>query len=342
MAESKTHLSSLPSLNLEARPGAVIALRLRTRNRMMAAGLLRPSVDEWVADDGQILPTGARAEPSYLYLLQGAEARQTITLLVPTNVGSGRVLHTWLRFPGLGEDAVAIEVRLLAPAEGKVEAPLECSLEVSLPLGEDPKSVEGGDFGSMAQSSYSLVAGLAGLDMIPARWLAAELLATICQLGAERAKTEDGKSLLNRLGRTRFFKNGVVSFAAAQAPRWILSGLSAASGLHAALGGQVGQGQILYIWERWLLGLAEGDIERDGTNATVRMPHSTLTEFAASGGGAAEHWFANLVLGLAAISPRIAAALDALAAQAPDQPDGPIKPQPPVDDVLGEDGSIGR
>ena len=50
------------------------------------------------------------------------------------------------------------------------------------------------------QASYSLVAGLAGLDMLPARWLVAELLTAVCQAGEGRLETEEGRALLDRLG----------------------------------------------------------------------------------------------------------------------------------------------
>ncbi len=214
-------------------------------------------------------------------------------------------------------------------------------MEVSLPLGEAP--ARGNDeFGAVAQASYSLVAGLAGLDMLPARWLVAELAVALAQLGETRAGTDDGRALLERLGRTRFFKNGVVAFASAQAPRWILSGLAATSGLHAALGGLGGQGQILSIWERWLVGLADGDIEADGAAARVMLPEATLSAFAATLGTQADRWFANIVLGLGAVSPRIDTVLRTIADQVPDAPGpAPTSPAPP-DDVLGEDGSVAR
>jgi hypothetical protein len=332
----------IPNVAVEARPGSAVALRLRIRNRMMAAGLLRPEVDEWVANDGQILPSGARIEPGYVYLLQGAEARQTITLLVPAHLGAEAVLKTSLRFPGLGEETIPIEVRIRAPAAGAgPEPPLDVPLEIALPLGER-MAATGDDFGSLAQASYSLVAGLAGLDMIPARWLVAELLTAVAQVGEAQAQTETGRALLDRLGRTRFFKNGVVAMASAQAPRWILSGLAATSGLHAALGGQTGQGQLLYIWERWLLGLADGDIESDGAAARVHVPELALQSFASELGTSADRWFGNLVLGLAALSPRVATTLEAIAAQAPESGDAPPPPGSPPDDVIGEDGSLGR
>lgn len=335
----------LPHARLEARAGTALGLRLRLRNRMMAAGLLRPVIDDWVANDGQILATGARADPAYVYLLQGAEARQTITLLVPAHVAPDTMLRSSIGFPGMGDQRIAVEVRVLAAAEpGIPQAPVDVSLDVALPLGGEGVSAAD-EFGSIAQASYSLVAGLAGLDMIPARWLVAELLTAVCEAGEAHARTPEGQALLDRLGRTRFFKNGVVAFASAQAPRWILSGLSASSGLHAALGGQIGQGQLLYIWERWLLGLADADIESNETTAAqVRVPDSTLQMYASDLGTSADRWFGTLVLGLARLSPRIAAALEVIAERAPAAPDDSSAAggSSPPQDVMGEDGPLSR
>jgi hypothetical protein len=333
----------VPRVDLEARPGTAIALRLKLANRMMAAVLVRPSVDDWVASDGDILPSGARVEPAYAYLLQGAEVRQTVSLRVPLHLEEGSRLTSALRFPGIGNEIVPISVAILAGDDRVPRSALECPLEVSLPLGDELPRAGGDEFGSAAQASYSLVAGLAGLDMLPARWLVAELLAAIGQVGEARAETAEGRTLLECLGRTRFFKNGVVAFASSQAPRWILSGLSATSGLHAAMGGTMGQGQLLYIWERWLLGLADIDIERGDAAAEVRMSEGQLQAFAASVGTQADRWFADLLLGLAALSPRIARVLDEIAARAPEPPAPPDEaPDAPPDDVLGEDGSLGR
>lgn len=321
-----------------------VALRVKLANRMMAAALVRPAVDEWVASDGEILPAAARIEPAYVYLLQGAEVRQTVSLRVPLHLKEGTRLTSALRFPGISEEAVPITLTVLA-SDGDTPLPaLECPLELSLPLGDDAPRGGGDEFGSAAQASYSLVAGLAGLDMLPARWLVAELITAVCQAGEAQAETEAGQALIDRLGRTRFFKNGVVAFASAQAPRWVLSGLSATSGLHAAMGGPAGQGQLLHIWERWLLGLADADIEREGAPAAeVRLPGLPLQTYAATLGTQADRWFANLLLGLAVLSPRIAEVLAQIAARAPEAPPPALAAaKPPPDDVLGEDGSLGR
>jgi hypothetical protein len=193
-----------PGAKLEAQPGQVIAIRLRARNRMMAAGLLRPTVEDWVTNDGQILSSGARAEPAYLYLLQGAEARQTLTLRVPAAALPGSILKTSLRFPGLGEEGVPIEVLITPPAGASPASPIEFPLDVALPLGDTGGAPADDGFGSTAQVSYSLVAGLAGLDLIPARWLVAELMTAVCARGEERLAAPEAQALLARIGRTRF------------------------------------------------------------------------------------------------------------------------------------------
>jgi len=336
-------MAAVPRVDLEARSGMVVALRVKLSNRMMAAALVRPMVDDWVASDGEILPSGARIEPAYAYLLQGAEVRQTITLRVPLHLKEGTRLTGALRFPGISEEAVAIALVVLASDGDAPLAALECPLDISLPLGDDVPRAGADEFSSAAQASYSLVAGLAGLDMLPARWLVAELLTAVCQAGDALIEQEQGRLLLERLGRTRFFKNGVVAFASAQAPRWILSGLSATSGLHAAMGGQLGQGHLLYIWERWLLGLADADIEQGGALPEVRLSDAPLQSFASTLGTQADRWFASLLLGLVALSPRMAQVMEQIASRAPDAPAvAPAAPRPPGDDVLGEDGSLGR
>ncbi len=113
-----------------------------------------------------------------------------------------------------------------------------------------------------------------------------------------------------------------------------------------ALGGPQGQGQLLTIWERWLLGLADADIELGGPRAEVKLADAQLQAFAATLGTHADRWFASLLLGLAALSPRIDAALAQVEAQAPAPPpkdgDDGGAGGAAGDDVLGEGGSLGR
>ena len=195
--------------------------------------------------------------------------------------------------------------------------------------------------GTAERAGYSLTAGLAGLEGLSARWLAAELLLVLAQKGEERAETEAGSRFLAQLGRTRFFKNGVLALAGAQAPRWLAVSQSAASAYHASTGGLPGQQGMLYLWEQWLWSLVEADLFTGELRGKIRVPDfaggSTVTAL----GGNADLWFGAWVLALAQVSPRFAAFVGAIS---PDSaaPAAPVAPEPVFDDVLGEEKSIQR
>ncbi|MBW4491611.1 MAG: hypothetical protein KME26_00575 [Oscillatoria princeps RMCB-10] len=195
--------------------------------------------------------------------------------------------------------------------------------------------------GAAERAGYALATGLAGLEGLSARWLAAELLLVLAQKGEERATTEAGSRLLAQLGRTRFFKNGVLALAGAQAPRWLAVSQSAASAYHASTGGLPGQQGMLYLWEQWLWGLLEADWLAGELRGKIRVPDFAGGSTVSALGGNADLWFGAWVLALAQVSPRFAAVVGAIA---PDSaaPAAPVAPEPVFDDVLGERRSIQR
>ena len=195
--------------------------------------------------------------------------------------------------------------------------------------------------GTAERAGYSLAAGLGGLEGLSARWLAAELLLVLAQKGEERAETEAGSRFLAQLGRTRFFKNGVLAQAAAQAPRWLAVSQSASSAYHASIGGLPGQQGMLYAWEQWLWGLLEADSLAGELRGKIRVPDFAGDSTVSALGGNADLWFGAWVLALAQVSPRFAAFVGAIG---PDSavPAAPVAPEPVFDDVLGEEKSIQR
>lgn len=195
--------------------------------------------------------------------------------------------------------------------------------------------------GAAERAGYTLSAGLTGLEGLSARWLAAELLLVAAQKGEERATAAAGSRLLAQLGRTRFFKNGVLALAAAEAPRWLAVSQSAASAYHGSIGGQPGQQGMLYAWERWLWDLLEADWLAGELRGKIAVPDFAGTGTVSALGGNADLWFGAWVLALAQVSPRFAAFLEAIA---PDSaaPAAPVAPEPVFDDVLGEEKSIQR
>jgi hypothetical protein len=195
--------------------------------------------------------------------------------------------------------------------------------------------------GAGERAGNNLAMGLPGLEGLPARWLAAELLLVLAEKGKERAQTHEGSQLLAQLGRTRFFKNGVLALAAAQVPRWLAVSQSAASAYHASIGGLPGQQGMLYAWEQWLWSLVEADLFAGELRLKIRVTDfvggSTVTAL----GGNADLWFGAWVLALAQVSPRFAAFVGAIA-PASAAPAAPAASEQVFDDVLGEEKSIQR
>jgi hypothetical protein len=193
-----------------------------------------------------------------------------------------------------------------------------------------------------AQASYSLTTGLPGLDALPGRWLVVELLILLAQQGDTYSRTESGSQLLNQLSRTRFFKNGVLAFASAQAPRWLVISQSAAAAYHSSLGVQMGQGGLLHVGERWLWTLVPNTLNVKGMDNPVSVSNAATKTFVSELGMDAQRWFVGILLGLIQVSPKMATWVKAIADQAPP----PLTPTPtsPVmfNDVLNEGGSLGR
>jgi len=193
-----------------------------------------------------------------------------------------------------------------------------------------------------AQASYSLTTGLPGLDALPGRWLVVELLILLAQQGDTYSRTESGSQLLNQLSRTRFFKNGVLAFASAQAPRWLVISQSAAAAYHSSLGVQMGQGGLLHVGEKWLWTLVPNALKVKGMDNPVSVSNAATKTFVSELGMDAQRWFVGILLGLIQVSPKMARYVKAIADQAPP----PLAPTPtsPVifNDVLNEGGSLGR
>jgi hypothetical protein len=318
MSQRLEKSQAVPRVNLQLHPGTELILRLLLCNQMTETILLRPTLDDWVIDDGEILPTDSRLDPRYVYLFRGSNASYKMTIWVPSPLQAGQRLKSWLRFPAVMEQAIPIELELVSPAQGQ-ERPkvVEFPLSVSFPLGGEGESNLFGAPDKATEGVFGLLSGLMDLDKIPSGWLVAELLVILCQNGEDYAQTEPGRQLLDQLRRTSFFKNGAIAFASAQVPGWISKSLSAANAL---LKGKIGQDRLLYIWECWLWNLAQTDIETGQTSCESSVPPFLAEAFVAELGMSAERWFAGIVLGLTRISPRIAAILEAIALQPSDIP----------------------
>ncbi|MGB5661535.1 MAG: hypothetical protein WBO54_18850 [Thermoanaerobaculia bacterium] len=326
-----------PAFRLHGRAGEFLVIRLAITSRMVAPAVIRPRMEPWVLPSGDLVEVQASMAPAYVYIAPSQEARITLSAQVPGGIAAGEILRGGLSFPGAEDDPLPI---LLEITEGEST---DHSIHLTLPLSPYEASENGHLDPAGAKAVSTLLAGLAGMEVIPARWIVAELLLTICEVGVEKARTEEGAEILARLSRLRFYKNGVLAFRGTHLPNWVMIGVTVSSGLHSALGGRDVGGRMLYTWEKWLFDLIDIDIENfadDGPQ--VLLPPPELDRSLAELGNEAEMWFGYLLLGLMEISPRIRAVLASLAEEAPAAVADQADDDPEISDVLGEEGSIQR
>ncbi|MEY3867149.1 MAG: hypothetical protein RLZZ338_1040 [Cyanobacteriota bacterium] len=340
-----------PHCYVKLHSNATLVLQISFHNQMRESLLLRGTLDDWVTDEEQIFSTANLLEPPYVYLFEEKETTQTITVQFPSFLTPGQRLKSWLRFPGVCEDAVLIEVEIVSLSDGDVSinVPLLLrfppgasqgpektrsglakpvrSTNVSLPirsLGSETlplpiyEDIGGNSLDKTTEGIFGLLSGLMDLDKIPSSWLVAELLVFLAQKGEDYALTDVGSKLLGQLRQTRFFYHGSIALMSAHLPSWINNILLSEE---TVLGSDKGKYHLLSIWQQWLLSLVERDIEAPDEGKTILVSPFIPTKFVDKLGFDTGRWFGALLLGLAVVSPRMAQGLNAIAAIAPEIPD---------------------
>ncbi len=303
----------LPKLQFQLQPGSSLVLQMSFQNWMKEAILLRPTLDDWVVDNGNLVITASqKLEPAYIYLFSDSNSTETITIAIPGDVFPGQRLKTWLRFPGIQEEAIPIDVEIIPVAQPLPQI-VEFPLAVTFPVSGETNSSFSHTFDVTTAGILGLISGVIDLDKIPTRWLVAELLIVIAQKGEEYAETLPGSRLLEKLKQTVFYKNGTVAFTSAQLPGWISESLTIANTLLGGSSQTPGNQRLLYIWERWLLSLVGIDVEAEEVGKQIFVPPFLAEAFVAKLGMDADRWFSSILLGLSVLSPRIGKTLAAIA-----------------------------
>jgi hypothetical protein len=78
-----------------------------------------------------------------------------------------------------------------------------------------------------------------------------------------------------------------------------------------------GKQRLLYIWERWLLSLADTDVEANEIGNPIFVPPFLAETVVTELGMDVDRWFGDILLGLAVLSPRIAKTLAEIAEVVP-------------------------
>jgi hypothetical protein len=295
-----------PQIDLKISSGTTLSLQLLLHNQSQETLLLHPKLEDWVIDGEQIISPVSYLEPIYIFLAEGEKNSQKMRLQIPPDLQPGQILKSWLRFPGIQEAGIPVQVEIIK-SDQDAESVVELFVETDLPFSTEDTQIPG---------ILGLMSGLMDLEKIPMRWLVAEIMVKLCQIGEEYAKSEAGTKLLEQLRPTPFFKNGVSALEQAQFPDWIANTLSI---VKSVLKGDKGKSSLLYLWESWWFSLAGVDLERGEIGSIIGMEkHLFLAEeFVTELGKGSDRWFANLILGLAQLSPSIAANLQNLATQTP-------------------------
>jgi hypothetical protein len=302
-------MSQISQLDLKVISGTTLTLQLLLHNQSAESLLLHPEIADWTFDREQIISSVSYVEPVCIVLAPGETKSQKMRVEIPSELKPGQILKNWLRFPGIQEAGMLVKIENIE-SDKDTEAVTELSLKVNLPFP---------DRNTQLSPILGLMSGSIELSRIPTRWLVAELLVKLCQIGEVYAQTPAGSELLQQLRVTTFFKCGVSAFKGIQVPGWISKSLSSMQSVHQS---KEGDGSLLYFWESWLFSLAEVDVEAGKNGIAIKVPDFLAGEFVKDLGNDSARWFGNLILGLAKLSPNIAIDLkNIIAAQKPQTSD---------------------
>lgn len=282
-----------------------LILRLSLHNQTTESLLVRPTLGEWIIEGDRTLIIPHDLTPAYVYLSPGGKAEQAIVLEIPGSLQLGQQIKSWLRFPGLQENATLLDLQLVAPGGALGASPgvssgstiTEYPLAISfaspvdnaspLTLSPDPTIV----------GIHGLISGLMDLDKIPCRWLVVELCLLLAQNGETQAKTTWGSQLLGELRQAPWFQRGLLTLNQAQVEAWFVQSFALAETLL-----PTEEKRLLVLWERWLLGLVQTDLEIGTSSQMTKTPALFHKEWSDV---CWDTWFAYFLLGLANLSPEI-------------------------------------
>jgi hypothetical protein len=290
-------------IKITVKADTLVIIRMQLTSRVMAPVVIQPKFENWVLEDGTVLPQDFKVTPAYAFLQTGAESKITYTFKAP-NLPQGTKLFGAISIPSAETYLfpVHLEINNEAMLGGGV-----CDIGFSTVIPPEIKADTDTNSYLSSKETLKFIAGLASLEVIPSKWLVAELLVELCTSGFEFSKTPEGIELNEKLRKTRLFKNGALMFRAAQIPQWVNLANSITGGLQNLTKRDQDQGGMLTGWEIWLYNLIHQDIESPNfKHNEVVMPNTAKTNAVLEVMELdPEKWFQNFILGLYKTSPRI-------------------------------------
>ena len=324
---------------------SIVVLRITMRSAFVAPAVIQPRMDDWVNDsNADILPVHYNIMPAYIYLSPDSSTAITITLQIPVVVKDQDVIRSSIHFSGFQSCTVPIKITLEETNE-VADKIYEHKIDLTLPMSDHKKGSKHTNGVVKPQQVAKVLAGMAALEVLPSKWLVSELVLAMLEKGLIAAEKEENKIFINKLTRTRLFKNGVLVISGSHFIHWTMIGLSVSSGLQGAMGKKEENSGMLRIWEQWLLNLAGDDIEAaDYESIDTEFPAGNNYEAIVKKiGMEPEKWLLYIVLGLMQVSPRLHTIITQICAQVRDiKPKQSSTKRRKTKKVLNEKGSLQR
>jgi hypothetical protein len=317
---------------------SILVLRINLKSRFIAPAVIQPRLEPWVTKDGKMYASKANIIPKYVFLAPLSTLALSVSVHVP-DATEGEILSSMLRFSGFKDCDMKVRVKIVENENHFKEH----SVDLSIPKLDNPESQSASEDFLNSITLTKFIASLGGLEIIPAKWLVAELLVAICARGLRFSNTAKYKKILPHLQRTRFFKNTVLLISGSQIIHWVNMNLSISDGLQAAAGNEK-DGTILKVWENLLFSLGGKDIESEsppseGLLSASKSDHKTILNRL---GTEPDIWALYILIGLMTVSEQV----ECIIIQISKPPGKPVKRQQPknkkVKKVLQEKGTLQR
>lgn len=324
--------------------GGMLVLRIALKSNFVAPAVLQPRLEDWVTEEGAILTAAYKASPAYLYVSPNSISHFTLTVPMPADAEPAQNLSGTLHFSSIQHCAVKIQVLIADPQDtpGAIEEHL---VNITIPDNNTTAPDHSINTINRTEQTAKLLSMLASLEVLPSKWLVAELALSVCERGLQAMEQEEYRVLAEQLTKTRFFKNAVLVFSAAQFVHWVLLGLSISAGLQAVTARKKKSARMIHNWEEWLMNLADHDVESTAQSSSgLQFPQDQHYEAVINRiGMEPDKWLLYLLLGLMQISPRQKAIVEQLCRQIPENKKRkPGATKKKVKNVLNEKGSLQR
>ena len=325
---------------------SIVVLRITLKSNFVAPAIIQPKMDHWIKADGTIIPVSYQVMPLYIYLSPHALTSLTMSVHLPESLKTNDEIYSSVSFSRILNCSASLKLKVEDRSDTNNIFEQNISIEIPYsPKTPDPEGFEndGHNFIKSEQAAKILI-GLAGLDMIPSKYLVAELILNLCDKGHQLADAPERQKFVNNLLRTKFFKNGVLLLAASHLINWVMVSLSISSGLQAVTGNKAKHQGMLQTWEDWLINLAGLDIEEPEHQSTngIFNGEAGFESVISKLGVEPEKWFLYFVVGLMEVSPKLHSLLEQICANAPEIKKTGSKKKRVVKRILNEKGSLQR